>query len=175
MLYKLNNFFDKLNKFMGFILSIIMILLIANVFYDVVSRYFFNGGSIAMQEMEWHLFGVMILFGMSYALREEAHVRVDFLYNRFSPKTQALINIIGTLLFIIPLSIFIIYGSYDFVMDSYTTNEISEDPGGLTHRWIIKAMIPISFIYLIITAIGYIIQNIVIFKENKKIKENIDI
>ena len=166
MLYKLNNFFDKLNKFMGFILSIIMILLIANVFYDVVSRYFFNGGSIAMQEMEWHLFGVMILFGMSYALREEAHVRVDFLYNRFSPKTKALINIIGTLLFIIPLSIFIIYGSYDFVMDSYTTNEISEDPGGLTHRWIIKAMIPTSFIYLIITAIGYIIQNIVIFRQS---------
>jgi len=151
---------------MGFVLSIIMILLIVNVFYDVVSRYFFNGGSIAMQEMEWHLFGVMILFGMSYALREEAHVRVDFLYNRFSPKTKALINIIGTLLFIIPLSIFIIYGSYDFVMDSYTTNEISEDPGGLTHRWIIKAMIPISFIYLIITAIGYIIQNIVIFRQN---------
>jgi TRAP-type mannitol/chloroaromatic compound transport system permease small subunit len=151
---------------MGFVLSIIMILLIVNVFYDVVSRYFFNGGSIAMQEMEWHLFGVMILFGMSYALREEAHVRVDFLYNRFSPKTKALINIIGTLLFIIPLSIFIIYGSYDFVMDSYTTNEISEDPGGLTHRWIIKAMIPISFIYLIITAIGYIIQNIVIFRQS---------
>ena len=166
MLYKLNNFFDKLNKFMGFILSIIMILLIANVFYDVVSRYFFNGGSIAMQEMEWHLFGVMILFGMSYALRGEAHVRVDFLYNRFSLKTKALINIIGTLLFIIPLSIFIIYGSYDFVMDSYTTNEISEDPGGLTHRWIIKAMIPTSFIYLIITAIGYIIQNIVIFRQS---------
>ena len=166
MLYKLNQFFALLHRGMGFVLSIIMILLIANVFYDVVSRYFFNGGSIAMQEMEWHLFGVMILFGMSYALREEAHVRVDFLYNRFSPKTKALISIIGTLLFIIPLSIFIIYGSYDFVMDSYTTNEISEDPGGLTHRWIIKAMIPISFIYLIITAIGYIIQNIVIFRQS---------
>ena len=162
----IDEFFSSLNRSVEFITSILMLLIIINVFIDVVLRYFFHNGSIAMQEMEWHLFGVMILFGMSYALREEAHVRVDFLYNRFLPKTQALINIIGTLLFIIPLAIFIIYGSYDFVMDSYTTNEISEDPGGLTHRWIIKAMIPISFIYLIITSIGYIIQNIVIFRQS---------
>jgi TRAP-type mannitol/chloroaromatic compound transport system permease small subunit len=171
----LNNFFEKLNIIIGKILAFLMILLIMNVFYDVVSRYFFDGGSIAMQELEWHFFGVIILFGMSYALREEAHVRVDFIYNNLSAKTQAIINIIGTIFFIIPLALLVIYGSYDFVMDSYTTHEISEDPGGLTHRWIIKAMIPLSFIYLIITSLGYIIQNIIIFKENKKIKEDIEI
>ena len=109
MLYKLNYFFEKLNFIMGKILSFVMILLILNVFYDVISRYFFDGGSIAMQEMEWHLFGVMILFGMSYTLREEGHVRVDFLYNNFSPKTKSVINILGTLFFIIPLAIFIVY------------------------------------------------------------------
>jgi len=172
---KLNNFFEKLNIVMSKILAILMVFLIINVFYDVISRYFFNGGSIAMQEMEWHIFGVIILYGMSYTLREEGHVRVDFLYNKFSPKTQSLINIFGTIFFIIPLAIFIIYGSYDFVMDSYTTNEISEDPGGLTHRWIIKAMIPFSFIYLIITSIGYIIKNIITFKENKKVIEEVEI
>jgi len=172
---KLNNFFEKLNIIIGKILSIFMVLLIINVFYDVVSRYFFGGGSIALQELEWHIFGIIILYGMSYTLREEGHVRVDFLYNNFSPKTQAIINILGTIIFIIPLAIFIIYGSYGFVMDSYTTNEISDDPGGLTHRWIIKAMIPLSFLFLIITSIGYVIKNIIIFKENKKIKEDIEI
>ena len=171
----LNNFFEKLNIIIGKILSFFMVLLIINVFYDVISRYFFDGGSIAFQELEWHIFGVIILFGMSYTLREEGHVRVDFLYNKFSPKTQSIINILGTLFFIIPLSLLIIYGSYDFVMDSYTTNEISEDPGGLTHRWIIKAMIPLSFIYLIITSFGYIIKNIISFKENKKIKEEVEV
>jgi len=174
-MYFLNNIFEKLNIIIGKILSLLMVLLIINVFYDVVSRYFFDGGSIALQELEWHIFGVIILFGMSYALREESHVRVDFLYNRFSPKTQAIINIVGTILFIIPLAILIIYGSYGFVMSSYISNEISQDPGGLTHRWIIKAMIPLSFIYLIITSIGYIIKNIIIYKENKKIKEDIEI
>jgi TRAP-type mannitol/chloroaromatic compound transport system permease small subunit len=171
----LNSFFEKLNIIIGKILAFFMVLLIINVFYDVISRYFFDGGSIAMQELEWHIFGIIILFGMSYALREESHVRVDFLYNNFSAKTQAIINILGTIFFIIPLAILIIYGSYDFVMDSYTTNEISEDPGGLTHRWIIKAMIPLSFIYLIITSIGYVVKNIIVFKENKKIKEDIEI
>ena len=171
----LNKLFNILNIIIGKILSILMILLILNVFYDVIAKYFFNGGSIAMQEMEWHLFGVIILFGMSYALREEAHVRVDFLYNNFSAKTQSIINILGTIFFIIPLAILIIYGSYDFVMDSYEMNEISEDPGGLTHRWIIKAMIPLSFIYLIITSIGYILDNIKKYRENKKIVEDIEI
>ena len=169
---KLNNFFEKLNFIIGKILVLIMILLILNVFYDVISRYFFHGGSIALQELEWHFFGVMILFGMSYTLKTEGHVRVDFIYNNLSPKKQALINILGTIFFIIPFAIFIVYGSYDFVMDSYTTNEISDDPGGLTHRWIIKAMIPLSFIYLVITSIGYIIQNIIIYKQNKSELEN---
>ena len=63
----------------------------------------------------------------------------------------------------IPLSLLIAYGSYDFVMDSYSINEISEDPGGLTHRWIIKAMIPLAFIFLIFTAISFIIKNINIY------------
>ena len=169
---KLNNFFEKLNFIIGKILVLIMILLILNVFYDVISRYFFYLLSIALQELEWHFFGVMILFGMSYTLKTEGHVRVDFIYNNLSPKKQALINILGTIFFIIPFAIFIVYGSYDFVMDSYTTNEISDDPGGLTHRWIIKAMIPISFIYLVITSIGYIIQNIIIYKQNKSELEN---
>ena len=172
---KLNNFFEKLNFIIGKILVLIMILLILNVFYDVISRYFFHGGSIALQELEWHFFGVMILFGMSYTLKTEGHVRVDFIYNNISPKKQALINILGTIFFIIPFAIFIVYGSYDFVMDSYTSNEISDDPGGLTHRWIIKAMIPLSFIYLVITSIGYIIQNIIIYKNGDKIKEDIEI
>ena len=175
MLEKIKEWFDTLDFVIGKILVIVMILLIMNVFYDVISRYFFHGGSIAMQELEWHLFGVMILYGMGYTLKQEGHVRVDFIYNNLSPKKQALINIFGTLFFVIPFAIFIIYGSYDFVLDSYETNEISDDPGGLTHRWIIKAMIPISFIYLIVTSIGYILQNIINYKNETKIKEDIEV
>ena len=163
----LNKFFTSYNKLLGNITAILMLLVMFNVFIDVILRYFFNTGSIALQEMEWHLFSVMFLFGISYALNDEAHVRVDFIYDNLSKKRKAMINIIGTIFFLIPFAAFIAYGSYDFVYDAYELSEISEDPGGLTHRWIIKFMIPLSLTTLILSAIGYILKNIKILKEVK--------
>jgi len=147
-----------------------MLLVMLNVFIDVLLRYFFHTGSIASQEMEWHLFSVMFLFGISYALSDESHVRVDFIYDNLKPKSKAYINIFGTIFFLIPFALFIAYGSYEFVLDAYSFNEISEDPGGLTHRWIIKAMIPLSMIVLVISAIGYIQRNIKIIKDENVFK-----
>ena len=158
-----NSFIDK----MGRVIAWLLILMIFNVLIDVVMRYFFNNSSIAMQEVEWHLFSILILFGLGYALKEESHVRVDFLYDNFSVKTKAYINIIGTLLFLFPFALLIIFGSYEYVMDAYTMNEISEDPGGLTHRWIIKAMIPAGFIFLMFAGLTYILKHIIIIKETK--------
>ena len=167
MLIKIEKIMDKMINFVGYITGFLLLVMILNVSYDVMMRYAFSNSSIAMQEFEWHLFAVIILFGMGYALKENAHVRVDFLYDSFSYKTQAVINIVGTLLFLIPLAILITYGSYEFVLDAYTSGEISEDPGGLTHRWIIKAMIPFAFIFLIFCAINYIISNINIYRGSK--------
>ena len=161
----IDNFFEKLNKYLGNITAILMLLVMLNVFIDVLLRYFLHTGSIASQEMEWHLFSVMFLFGISYALQDESHVRVDFIYDNLSIKRKAMINIIGTLFMLIPFAIFIAYGSYDFVVDSYDYNEISEDPGGLTHRWIIKSMIPLAFATLILSAFGYINKNINILRD----------
>jgi TRAP-type mannitol/chloroaromatic compound transport system permease small subunit len=152
--------FIKFNKFLGNITAILLLLMMFNILLNVILRYFFSYGSIAMQEMEWHLFSVMFLLGISYALQDEAHVRVDFIYDRFSNKRKALINIIGTILFLIPFALFIIYGSYEFVFDAYAVAEISENPGGLTHRWIIKAMIPLSFFILFLSGISYIFKNL---------------
>ncbi len=66
---------------------------------------------------------------------------------------------------LIPFSVLIVYGSYEFVYDAYDMNEISQDPGGLTHRWIIKAMIPFGFALLIISSLGYIYKNILILRK----------
>jgi len=159
--------FNKLDKIVGNITAVLMLLVMLNVFIDVLLRYFFHTGSIASQEMEWHLFSVMFLLGISYALTSESHVRVDFIYDNLSNKKKAIINIIGTIFMLMPFALFIAYGSYEFVMDAYTTSEISEDPGGLTHRWIIKAMIPFAFGLLTLTSIGYIIKNIKVLKGEK--------
>lgn len=158
---------DRLAKVIdtiGYVIGFLLIAMILNVAYDVFMRYVFHNSSIAMQEMEWHLFAMVILFGMGYALKENAHVRVDFLYDRVSKKRQALINIIGTVLFLFPFTMLIIYGAYDFVADSYEYSEISEDPGGLHYRWLIKGMIPLGFCFLFVSAIYYLIENILIYK-----------
>lgn len=145
-----------------------MLLVMLNVFLDVILRYFFNTGSIALQEMEWHLFSIMFLLGISYALNDESHVRVDFIYDGLPKRKKAFINIIGTIFMLVPFAMLIVYGSYEFVYDAYDMNEISQDPGGLTHRWIIKGMIPLSFSILLLSSIGYIYNNYLIIKSTKK-------
>lgn len=167
-LKRVEGFFSSCINRVGKIVAWLLILMIFNVLIDVVMRYSFNYSSVGMQEMEWHLFSVVILFGLGYALKEEAHVRVDFLYDNFSPKTKAYINIFGTLLFLFPFALLIIFGSHEYVMDAYTSQEISEDPGGLTHRWIIKAMIPAGFMFLFFSGVTYILKNIIILVEAKR-------
>ncbi len=163
MLLKLERGFEKFANVIGGITAIVIVLMILNVFYDVVMRYLFKTGNIAMQEMEWHLFSIVILLGVSYTLKEDGHVRVDLIYDRLSEKKKAMINMIGVITFIFPISLLIVFGSLDFVHEAYAFNEISGDPGGLTHRWLIKAMIPLSFALLIITSIGYFIKNLNIY------------
>jgi len=165
MLEKLEIFFDKIADYIGYLCSVLMISMMLNIFYDVFMRYLFKSGSIAMQEMEWHLFSVIILLGTSYALKEESHVRVDVLYTHFSEKKKAIINIIGVFTFIMPIALLIALGSFGFVMEAFTSHEISGDPGGLTHRWILKAFIPASFWLLIFMSIGYVIKNINLYKK----------
>jgi len=177
MLIKLEKITDKIIDFVGLITAILLLLMILNVAYDVFARYIFHNSSIAMQEFEWHLFAVIMLYGTGYALKHNAHVRVDFLYDNFSPKKQAWINIVGTLLFLLPLALLVINASYDFVMDAYTTNEVSQDPGGLPYRWIIKAQIPFAFIFLIFCAFNFVIHNINVLRgvENIAKEEEVEL
>ncbi len=157
---KIEAFYDRMSRVIGHLTAVIMVLMLVNVFYDVVMRYLFRSGSIAMQEMEWHLFSAVLLIGISYALFEDGHVRVDLLYDNMTTKKKAAINILGSVIFLIPFSLLIAFGSIDFVLEAYETNEISGDPGGLTHRWIIKALVPASFFILVFSTVGVIVKNI---------------
>lgn len=167
MLIKLESVFDRVIDGVAKVISILLLLMICNVFYDVVMRYFFHNSSVGMQEMEWHLFSIVILYGVGVALKNEGHVRVDFLYEKYSEKTKAVVNILGTIFFLLPLALLVAFGSVEFVLDAYGVGEISEDPGGLTHRWIIKSMIPAAMVFLVFSAVGYVIKNINIFKGAK--------
>ncbi|WP_235838535.1 TRAP transporter small permease subunit [Cognaticolwellia aestuarii] len=144
----------------GNLCSIVMILMILNVFYDVVMRYFFNDVSIAMQELEWHLFAAMFMFGIGYTLKEDGHVRVDVIYDQLSKKKQAIINLVGSVLFALPFTLLILYFSWDYTLEAYQMGEGSADPGGLPHRWIVRSIIPASAIFLMLCILYVTLEQI---------------
>jgi TRAP-type mannitol/chloroaromatic compound transport system permease small subunit len=155
---KLEKLINKFSDFIGTIAAILLLGLLANVFYDVIMRYLFNNVSIGMQEMEWHLYASIFLLGITYTLKENAHVRVDIIYEHLNPKKQAFIDISGTLFLLLPFCLLVAYYGIGFAQESFSLGEGSGDPGGLAHRWIIKSMISLSFIFVIIASIGFILR-----------------
>jgi TRAP-type mannitol/chloroaromatic compound transport system permease small subunit len=150
----------KVIDVLGNFCSVLMILMVANVFYDVVMRYFFNDVSIAMQELEWHLFAAMFMFGIAYTLKEDAHVRVDIVYDKLSARKKAWVNIFGSLVFTLPITLIILYFSIDYTFDAFEMGEGSPDPGGLPHRWIVRAIIPTSSVFLLLAIVYVILSNL---------------
>jgi len=144
---------DNTIKYLGYFTAIILAILVLLVVYDATARYLFSTGSIALQELEWHLFDLIILFGIAYTLREGSHVRVDIFYASYSEKTKALVNLISSVFFILPFSALIIYIGIDFVHLSFIQNECSSNPGGLEYRFLVKALLPVSFVFLALQAI----------------------
>ena len=134
------NYLDKAIKYLGYFTAFILGVLILLVVYDATARYLFSTGSVALQELEWHLFDIVILFGIAYTLKENAHVRVDIFYASFSKKTKALINTTASLFFVLPFSLLIIYIGIDFVHISFVQQEASSNPGGLEYRFIVKSI-----------------------------------
>jgi len=171
MLIKIESFFNKISKFLGYLTAFATVLMVINVFADAMGRYLFDWGSVGMQEMEWHLLSVVILLGIPYALMEEGHVRVDVIYDRLSHKKRAVINIIGTVVFIMTFSLLIATGSISFVIESFVSGETSNDPGGLPYRWIVKSLIPFSFFLLSFMSLGYIVKNINLFRNGDGFQE----
>ncbi|MDN3682501.1 TRAP transporter small permease subunit [Vibrio tapetis subsp. quintayensis] len=152
--------FNRIGDVLGWLSSILFLLLLANVVYDVVMRYAFNDVSIGFQEMEWHLFASVFLLGVPYAIKAGGHVRVDVFYERLSMKAQAIIDILGTLIFLIPFCLSVAWFGVDFAKESFALGETSGDPGGLPYRWIIKAMIPLSFFFMAVSGIGLLLHSL---------------
>lgn len=160
MLSRIESFLNAISDWLGRITSVLFLILVLNVVYDVVMRYVFNDVSIAFQELEWHLFSVVFLFGVPYAIRTHGHVRVDIIYERLTPKRQALIDILGVIFWLLPFSLLVAYYGIDFAWQAFEIGETSGDPGGLPHRWIIKSMISLSFFFIFISGLGLLVHSL---------------
>lgn len=167
MLRRTHGFLGQIINSVGFLCAILMLLMVLNVFIDVVMRYLFNNVSIGMQELEWHLFSAMFLLGIGYTLKENAHVRVDVAFEHFSLRVRAAINIIGTVVFLIPFCAVVAFYGLDFLMESYQLGEKSGDPGGLYFRWLIKGTIPLAFAFTILCGIYVIIDQLLLISPRK--------
>lgn len=159
-------FIEKIIKYTGYFTAFVLATLVLLVVYDATARYLFSTGSIALQELEWHLFDVVILLSIAYTLRHNAHVRVDIFYDRFSEKTKSLVNIISAIFFILPLSFLIIYIGIGFVEMSFVQQEASSDPGGLKYRWIVKSLMPLAFGFLALQSIKEVIADFKRYKNS---------
>ena len=159
---------DTINEWAGRIIAWLTSILVIFMCYDVLMRYFFNQTSIWITELEWHLFALIFLIGAAYTLKHDAHVRVDVFYTKFNPTKKAIINILGTIFFLIPFCLIIIKSSFSYAEMSFNIGERSPDPGGLPARYIIKGSITFGFGLLLIQAIGEVIKSSLILIESRE-------
>ena len=129
---------------LGWVARAAVLALVLLVASNVLLRYALSWSPVGLQEIEWHLISPIALLGMSYALHHRADVRVDFLYERFTPTTRTLIDILSGVL-TVGVGLFIAWIAVPYVMQAYEIGEGSPDPGGLPWRFLLKAFIPLGF------------------------------
>jgi TRAP-type mannitol/chloroaromatic compound transport system permease small subunit len=130
--------------------------------FNVLLRYLFHTGSVAMQELEWHLMAPVSLLCIAYAIKHEGHVRVDILYGRFPPRVKQVLDVLACLA-AVAFSAIIIRLSIGYVMQSYMIGETSPDPGGLPYRFILKSMIPLGFLLLLVQSLAATLRSLIPF------------
>lgn len=160
LLVRLEQMINRFSDLLGKISALLFIAMLFNVFYDVIMRYLFNDVSIGMQELEWHLYATVFLLGVPYTLKAGGHVRVDLIYERRSARTKAIIDMLGTLVFLVPFCGLVGWYGINFAYESWELGETSGDPGGLPFRWLIKAVIPFAFFAMVISGIGMFLKSL---------------
>jgi TRAP-type mannitol/chloroaromatic compound transport system permease small subunit len=159
LLLKLSQLIDWLTERVGkgaFWLVLIMTLISAG---NAVVRFIFNYSSNGLLEIQWYLFAAVFLLCSPYTLQKNEHVRIDVLSGKLSPRGLAVIDIIGTLFFLLPMVIVVLWLSLPLVAESYKINEMSANAGGLI-RWPVKLLLPIGFTLLALQGVSELIKRI---------------
>ncbi len=167
LLYQLSVKLEQFSERTGKLVSWLVLVMVLLVSYDVAMRYFFQSGSVALQEMEWHLFSLIFLIGAAYTLNHDDHVRLDLFYKSkfMDDRRRAWVDLFGSIFLLMPFCILIISTAWPFVVQSYIHLEGSPDPGGLPYRWILKASIPLGFTFLLLQGVSDIVKNLNIILE----------
>lgn len=172
---KISEKIDQWNEKVGTFVYWLTLFMVIISSYNAITRYLgkFIGldlTSNALIELQWYSFSVIFLLGAAYGLKHNAHVKVDIIYNLLSDKIRTYINIFGTIFFLLPFCILMIYVSIPAVYNSWKVLEMSPDPGGLP-RYPLKTLIPIAFLLLFFQGISFLVKNLVHLKKGYQFQE----
>lgn len=145
---------DPLLAAIGRGISWVWLILLVIIVANVALRYLFGEGRIEFEEIQWHLYSLGFLFGLSYAYVSDTHIRVDVVHERLRPRTRAWIELYGIILLLLPFIALVLIYSVPFVVQSYQVGEVSQAPGGLPFRWLMKAVLPAGFLLLLLAVIS---------------------
>jgi len=151
---------DKFIQRIGITVAWAYVALVLVIVTQVILRKGFASGMIALEELQWHLYSIGVMFGLSYAQTTNSHIRVDLFYSRLRAKTKCLIEVISIPIMVLPFVLIILVQGIDFAYESYRVGESSEAAAGLSHRWLIKSVIPISFGLLALAVISRFIRDL---------------
>ncbi len=158
---KLADTIDAIIRGIGHFVMWTNIILIFVIILQVVLRYGFGHGLVLLEELQWHLYAIGIMFGASHAMMMDSHIRVDIVHARLSEKWRNRWDLFGIIFLLLPFAIVVFHQSLDFVYESWRVNERSDAPLGLPWRWAIKGVIPISFALLIAATVARAVRIVV--------------
>lgn len=169
---------DRFSEWMGKGVMWLTTAMVLITVYNVFSRYVLNNTITALTELDWHFYALIFLLGSGYTLRHDGHVRIDLFYHRFDARRRAWVNLLGTIFFLIPFAVVIIYFllfsptfENSFVVRSWRFGEGSPDPGGLPARYLLKSAVVVGFVVLIIQGLGEILRNVLFLKSKLDAKD----
>ena len=156
---KIVTLIDRTTEAIGKAASLFSILMVLVTCYVVITRYVFNSGSIAIQETVIYLNALLFMLTAGFTLKHNGHVRVDVFYSKASPRYKAWADLFGALFLLLPVSIFIMWSSWDYVMSAWSVKETSGDAGGLPYVYLLKTLILLMGSLLILQGIAEAIRN----------------
>jgi len=152
----------------GLALSWLYLLLAAIIVLQVTLRRGFGGGYIVLEEIQWHLYAVAIMFGISYRWIDKGHVGVDVFSRNFSVKKKATIDLLGNIFLLLPFTVIVMDHGIDFAYEAYRISERSDSPLGLPYRWVVKSVIPVSMALLLMTCLARSWRDVLILRQNSE-------
>jgi len=163
ILQKLANSIDDFTDWCGRTISWLTLAMALLTCVVVVMRYWLEIGSIALQETALYLHASVFLLGTAYALKLEKHVRVDIFYRQMTPRSQALVNVIGGVLFLLPVCGLIFWLSWDYVRDSWAMQEMSVESNGLPIVYLFKSLLLLMPTLLLLQGLAETIKNLLFY------------